>query len=105
MVFGQRLAIGRCQAALHIVSALHDATRGALREIDRVATLALREAARLDGCSDLRLLWRVVVPPSLAPMMTMAVVITMWTWNEFLLPLVMVSAMQIAAFAIVKLLR
>jgi len=48
------------------------------------------EAARLDGCSDLRLLWRVVVPPSLAPMMTMAVVITMWTWNEFLLPLVMV---------------
>lgn len=48
------------------------------------------EAARLDGCSDLRVLWRVVVPPSLAPMMTMAVVITMWTWNEFLLPLVMV---------------
>jgi raffinose/stachyose/melibiose transport system permease protein len=48
------------------------------------------EAARLDGCSDLRVLWRVVVPPSLAPMMTMAVVIAMWTWNEFLLPLVMV---------------
>lgn len=49
------------------------------------------EAARLDGSSDFRLLWRIVVPPSLAPMMTMAVIVTMWTWNEFLLPLVLVS--------------
>ncbi len=48
------------------------------------------EAARLDGSSDFRLLWRIVVPPSLAPMMTMAVIVTMWTWNEFLLPLVLV---------------
>jgi raffinose/stachyose/melibiose transport system permease protein len=48
------------------------------------------EAARLDGCSDVRLLWRIVVPPLLAPMMTMAVIVAMWTWNEFLLPLVMV---------------
>lgn len=48
------------------------------------------EAARLDGSGDLKLLWRIMVPPSLAPMMTMAVVIAMWTWNEFLLPLVMV---------------
>ncbi|MGE0216289.1 carbohydrate ABC transporter permease [Mycolicibacterium sp.] len=48
------------------------------------------EAARLDGSGDLRLLWQIVVPPSRAPMMTMAVIVTMWTWNEFLLPLVMV---------------
>lgn len=48
------------------------------------------EAARLDGSGDLKLLWRIMVPPSLAPMMTMSVIITMWTWNEFLLPLVMV---------------
>ena len=48
------------------------------------------EAARLDGASDLRLLWQIMVPPTRAPMMTMAVIVTMWTWNEFLLPLVMV---------------
>lgn len=48
------------------------------------------EAARLDGASELRLLWRIAVPPSLPPIMTMAVIVTMWTWNEFLLPLVMV---------------
>ena len=45
------------------------------------------EAARLDGARDLKVLWRVMVPASIAPIMTMAVLITMWTWNEFLLPL------------------
>jgi raffinose/stachyose/melibiose transport system permease protein len=48
------------------------------------------EAARLDGASDFRLLWRVVVPSSFAPIMTMCVLISMWTWNEFLMPLVMI---------------
>lgn len=48
------------------------------------------EAAWLDGARDLRVLWQVIVPPSLAPIMTMAVLITMWTWNEFLLPLVLI---------------
>jgi raffinose/stachyose/melibiose transport system permease protein len=49
------------------------------------------EAARIDGCSDMRLLWRVIVPSSIAPLMTMALLVTMWTWNEFLLPLVLIS--------------
>lgn len=48
------------------------------------------EAARLDGAGDFRLLWQIMVPPSLAPIMTMMVLIMMWTWNEFLIPLVMI---------------
>ncbi|WZH38226.1 MAG: carbohydrate ABC transporter permease [Microbacterium enclense] len=48
------------------------------------------EAARLDGARDIRVLWQIVVPPTIAPIMTMAVLITMWTWNEFLIPLVMI---------------
>ncbi len=48
------------------------------------------EAARLDGARDLRVLWQVIVPPSLAAIMTMCVLITMWTWNEFLIPLVLI---------------
>jgi raffinose/stachyose/melibiose transport system permease protein len=50
------------------------------------------EAARLDGARDLRLLWRVMVPSSIAPIMTMGVLVAMWTWNEFLMPLVLVSS-------------
>ncbi|KTR02454.1 carbohydrate ABC transporter permease [Curtobacterium luteum] len=50
------------------------------------------EAARLDGARDVRLLWQVIVPSSIAPIMTMALLITMWTWNEFLLPLVLITS-------------
>lgn len=48
------------------------------------------EAARLDGARDFRMLWRVLVPSTIAPIMTMALLVFMWTWNEFLLPLVMI---------------
>jgi raffinose/stachyose/melibiose transport system permease protein len=49
------------------------------------------EAARLDGATDLRTLWQIVVPPSTPSIMTMCLLISMWTWNEFLIPLVMVT--------------
>jgi raffinose/stachyose/melibiose transport system permease protein len=50
------------------------------------------EAARLDGARDVRLLWTVMVPAAIAPIMTMSLLITMWTWNEFLLPLVLITS-------------
>jgi raffinose/stachyose/melibiose transport system permease protein len=53
------------------------------------------EAARLDGASDRRLLWRVLVPSSWPSIATMAVLVGMWTWNEFLIPLVMITQDQL----------
>jgi raffinose/stachyose/melibiose transport system permease protein len=50
------------------------------------------EAARVDGARDVRVLWQIIVPPSIAPIMTMCVLVTMWTWNEFLLPLVLITS-------------
>jgi type II secretory pathway predicted ATPase ExeA len=44
----QRAGTDREVFAKDAISVMHDATRGSLREIDRVATLSLREAARLD---------------------------------------------------------
>jgi raffinose/stachyose/melibiose transport system permease protein len=49
------------------------------------------EAARLDGAGDRRLLWGVLVPASWSAIGTMAVLVGMWTWNEFLIPLVMIT--------------
>ncbi len=49
------------------------------------------EAGRMDGATDWRLLWRIIVPPSLPAMATMCLLVGMWTWNEFLIPLIMVS--------------
>jgi raffinose/stachyose/melibiose transport system permease protein len=48
------------------------------------------ESARLDGASDFRLLWQIIVPPTIPAIMTMCVLVAMWTWNEFLIPLVMI---------------
>lgn len=49
----------------------------------------LMEAAALDGTSSWRALWRVAVPPAAPAIATVAVLMFMWTWNEFLIPLVM----------------
>ena len=37
------------------------------------------------------MLWRVLVPIGRPAILTMVLLVFMWTWNEFLLPLVMVS--------------
>jgi raffinose/stachyose/melibiose transport system permease protein len=63
-----------------------------LRNQFRTFPSEIIEAARLDGARDLRVLWQVIVPASIAPIMTMCVLVTMWTWNEFLLPLVLITS-------------
>lgn len=57
----------------------------------RVPTSIL-EAARLDGASDWRVLWRILVPVARPAIITMIVLVFMWTWNDFLLSLVMVTS-------------
>jgi raffinose/stachyose/melibiose transport system permease protein len=49
------------------------------------------EAARIDGASSWTTLWRVLVPMGRPAISTMVVMLFMWTWNEFLMALVMVS--------------
>ncbi|OIV35341.1 sugar ABC transporter permease [Mangrovactinospora gilvigrisea] len=49
------------------------------------------EAARIDGVRSWGILWRVLVPMGRPAITTMLVVTFMWTWNEFLLALVMIS--------------
>lgn len=49
----------------------------------------LLEAAAIDGSTSWRALWRIAVPPTLPAIATVSVLMFMWTWNEFLIPLVM----------------
>ena len=53
---------------------------------------SLVEAARIDGASSWTTLWHVLVPFGRPAILTMVVLVFMWTWNEFLLALVMVSS-------------
>jgi raffinose/stachyose/melibiose transport system permease protein len=62
-----------------------------MRAFFRTVPRSLVEAARIDGASSWFTLWRVVLPLARPAVLTMTVLLGMWTWNEFLLALVMVS--------------
>ena len=54
--------------------------RGIPRELD--------ESAVLDGCSPWRIYWKIILPLSLPVLATTAIFSFLWTWNDFLGPLV-----------------
>ena len=49
-------------------------------------------AARIDGCNEWAVFWRVVVPAVAPALATLAIIKFMWTWNEFFWPLVVVNS-------------
>ena len=51
----------------------------------------LTDAATIDGCSRWQTLWYILWPIAKPAVTTLVVLIFMWTWNEFLLALVMVQ--------------
>lgn len=48
----------------------------------------LLEAAKIDGCSNFRTYWNIVVPVILPAFATLAIIKFMYMWNDFLWPLV-----------------
>lgn len=51
---------------------------------------SLVEAARLDGANSWQTLWKVLVPNAWPALTTLMVLFFIWSWNEFLLALVLV---------------
>lgn len=60
-----------------------------MRAYFRAAPRDLIDAARIDGAGSWRTLWGVLMPIARPAVTTMVVLIFMWTWNEFLIPLAM----------------
>ena len=50
------------------------------------------EAAMMDGCNKLNLLWNIVAPLSLPTLSVLFVFFFIWTWNEFFLPLILLPS-------------
>jgi multiple sugar transport system permease protein len=59
-----------------------------LTQFFRTLPIELEEAARIDGAGRLKILFTIVLPLSLPALATLAVIQFMWTWNDFLWPLV-----------------
>lgn len=52
---------------------------------------SLLEAARMDGASDLRIYWSVILPLCKPILVTLAIFTFMGTWNDFLWPLIVMT--------------
>jgi len=55
------------------------------------APRALSEAARVDGATTWQLFWRVHVPLARPALTSLGILLSVWTWNQFLLSIVLVD--------------
>lgn len=52
---------------------------------------ALYKSAKIDGCSDLRFIWRIMIPTAKPALITIAMLRVINSWNEFLWPLLVTN--------------
>ena len=53
--------------------------------------IELSEAARVDGATPWDLFWQIHIPLARPPITSLGILTSVWTWNQFLLPLVLVE--------------
>jgi multiple sugar transport system permease protein len=63
-----------------------------LRQFFRTMPVEIEEAARLDRAGRLGTLFKVVMPSMRAPLATVGIMTLLWTWNDFLWPLIVIQS-------------
>ncbi|HOW17896.1 MAG TPA: carbohydrate ABC transporter permease [Phycisphaerae bacterium] len=63
-----------------------------LRQFFMTIPRSLDEAARIDGASDLRILWHIILPASKPALATLAAFGFIWTWTDFYWPMLATSS-------------
>jgi multiple sugar transport system permease protein len=61
---------------------------------------SLLEAARMDGASDFRIYWQIILPLAKPVLMTLALFTFMGTWNDFLWPLIVLTKGSMATLPV-----
>ena len=51
----------------------------------------LVESARIDGCNELRLFFNIVIPCIRTAVVTLALLVFLWSWNSYLVPLIFIN--------------
>ena len=62
------------------------------RQFFRTIPEELADAARIDGCSELGIYWRIFVPLSTPAFITVAIFTFMFSWNDFIGPLLYINS-------------
>jgi alpha-glucoside transport system permease protein len=52
----------------------------------------LLDAAKIDGGGNFRIYWNIVLPNSLTPLVSVAILQFLWTWNDLLFPLIFLQS-------------
>ena len=55
----------------------------------------LVDAARMDGASEWRVFWRIILPLAAPALAVLAIFSVMWRWNDFLWPLIVLSREEV----------
>ena len=63
-----------------------------LRQFFQTVPVELEEAARVDGTSRIGVLFKIILPLSLPAMSTLAALTVLTSWNDFLWPLIVITA-------------
>ncbi len=65
-----------------------------LRQFFKSIPLELEDAAKIDGCTYWRIYWNVMMPLSKPALATLGIFVFMWSWNNFLWPLLIVNSLE-----------
>lgn len=63
-----------------------------LRQFFMTVPRSLDDAARIDGCGDLRIYWHIIMPAARPALATVAAFAFIWTWSDFYWPLLATSS-------------
>jgi multiple sugar transport system permease protein len=65
-----------------------------LRQFFMTIPAELEDAAKIDGCSYWRIYWNIMLPLSKPALATLGIFVFMWSWNNFLWPLMIVNTLE-----------
>ncbi|WP_394141555.1 carbohydrate ABC transporter permease [Cytobacillus oceanisediminis] len=63
-----------------------------MRQFMSTIPTELMEAARIDGCSEFRIFWQIILPLTKPALVTLGILTFLGAWNEFLWPLIMLDS-------------
>ncbi|WP_026889496.1 carbohydrate ABC transporter permease [Clostridium beijerinckii] len=63
---------------------------------------SLEEAATIDGASTFQVFWRIIFPLLKPINATVAITTCLWTWNDFMLPLIILGKPEMATLPLVQ---
>lgn len=59
-----------------------------LRQFFMNIPMELDEAAKIDGCSNFKIFWYILIPLSVPALITVGIFSVVWNWNDFLNPMI-----------------